>query len=126
MNSEIKSIWTGAAVLALLVYAGAAFAQPPGGPPGAGGPPDGVDGRDPLAPPPLHADAPQPSSNPRNFDGRWYHESPLLFQITTDMFGYKTPFNDAGRKVVQRPVKSLKYGTPFINASARCIPMGQP
>ena len=31
MNSEIKSIWTGAAVLALLVYAGAAFAQLPGG-----------------------------------------------------------------------------------------------
>jgi len=59
MNSDIKSIWSGVAVLALVVYAGAAFAQLPGGlrpapgtavnagshqahhlaPPGAGGPP---------------------------------------------------------------------------------------
>jgi len=42
------------------------------------------------------------------------------------MFGYKLPFSDAGRKVMQRRVKSLKTGTPFINASARCIPPGQP
>jgi len=50
----------------------------------------------------------------------------LVFQNTTDMFGYKLPFSDAGRKVMQRRVKSLKTGTPFINASARCIPPGQP
>jgi hypothetical protein len=50
-------------------------------------------------PPPLSPDAPQPSPDPHNFDGTWYHEAPLQFQITTDMFGYKLPFNDAGRKV---------------------------
>jgi len=149
MNSDIKSIWSGVAVLALVVYAGAAFAQlpggpppgaqvppvnagsppgaPPGGPPGAGGPPgDGGDGRNPFAPPPLSPDAPQPAPDPRNFDGTWYHDAALQFQITTDIFGYKAPFNDAGRKLMQRRVKSLKTGTPFINASARCFPPGQP
>jgi hypothetical protein len=156
MNSEIKSIWTGAAVLALLVYAGAAFAQPlgvpppgaegssadgglppggpprgpngppGGGPPGAGGPPSADAAASLLAVPPLPADAPQPSPDPHNFDGTWYHEALLQFQITTDMFGNKAPFNDAGLKVQQRRVKSLKTGTPFINASALCIPMGQP
>ena len=156
MNSEIKSIWTSAAVLALIVYAGAAFAQPPGGPPpgtagpsangglppggpaggpfgppgggppGAGGPPSAEAAASLLAIPPLPADAPQPSPDPRNFDGTWYHEALLQFQITTDMFGNKAPFTDAGLKVQQRRVKSLKTGTPFINASALCIPMGQP
>jgi hypothetical protein len=152
MNSEIKSIWSGVAVLALVVYAGAAFAQLPGGPPpGAQGPsadggppPGGPNGPPPgggppgagvqpvadvaslLTMPPLPVDAPQPSPDPHNFDGTWYHEALLQFQITTDMFGAKTPFNDAGRKVMQRRVKSLKTGTPFINASALCIPMGQP
>jgi hypothetical protein len=42
------------------------------------------------------------------------------------MFGYKTPLNAAGQKVMARRVKSLKDGTPFINASARCIPTGPP
>jgi hypothetical protein len=148
MNSEIKSIRTGAAVLALLVYAGAAFAQLPGGPPpGAQGPPadgglppgglppggpNGPPGGAPpnaaslLTLPPLPADAPQPSPDPHNFDGTWYHEALLQFQITTDIFGNKLPFTDAGRKVAQRRVKSLKTGTPFINASALCLPVGQP
>ena len=154
MNSETKNIWSGGAVLALIVCAGVAFGQlpggpppgaqrpaadaggppigpGPGGPPGAGGPPraggpPGPDDPNPVARPPLAADAPPPSPDPRNFDGTWYHETMLQFQITTDMFGYKAPFNDAGRKVIQRRVNSLKTGTPFINASARCFPPGQP
>jgi hypothetical protein len=48
-----------------------------------------------------------------------------VFQITTDMYGNQTPFNDAGRVVMARRVKSLKDGTPFLNASAKCVPMGQ-
>jgi hypothetical protein len=50
----------------------------------------------------------------------------LQFQMTTDELGNKLPFNDAGRKVMERRVQSLKNGTPFINASARCFPPGQP
>jgi hypothetical protein len=118
--------------IALLAGATLALAQsgpppglPPGGPPG--GPPGEDDGApNPFAPPPVPADAPVPSSNPRNLDGVWYHEAMLEFQITKDAFGYKTPFNAAGKKVMQRRVKSLKDGTPFINASTRCFPVGQP
>ena len=147
MNSEIKNIWSGAVALTLAIYAGTVFAQVPGGPPpGAarpsanGGPPPGLppgggppgagppagDAASLLALPPLPADAPQPSPDPRNLDGTWDHETPLLFQIATDMFGNNTPFNEAGRKVMQRRVNSLKTGTPFINASALCLPVGQP
>ena len=130
--------WVAAALLSgLIVSMTAALAQqPPGGPPpgvpgpppGAGGPP-GADGPPPgFGPmaPPLPANAPEPSPDPRNFDGTWFHEKPLEFQIKTDMYGAKTPFNTAGQRVMDRRVKSLKDGTPFINASARCIPMGQP
>jgi hypothetical protein len=41
------------------------------------------------------------------------------------MYYQPTPFNDAGRKVMTRRVQSLRDGTPFLNASAACIPMGQ-
>jgi hypothetical protein len=128
MHSITKSIWSGAIVLALVVCAGAALAQLPGGPPGGPGPgaPPDAGGANPFAPPPLSPDAPPPSPDPYNFDGTWYNEAPLQFQIMTDMFGYKTPFNEAGSKVMQRRVKSLQTGTPFINAAARCFPIGQP
>jgi hypothetical protein len=42
------------------------------------------------------------------------------------MFGYTTPFNAAGKEVMARRVKSLKDGTPFLNASAACLPVGLP
>jgi hypothetical protein len=76
--------------------------------------------------PPLPADAPEPLADPRNFDGTWFHAAMLEFQIKSDMFGNKTPFTPAGKKVMQRRVDSLKKGTPFINASSKCLPMGQP
>lgn len=110
-------------IAALTLGLGSVFSQPaPGGaeagkgelPPGAG------------PPPPLPANAPKSSPNPRDFDGTWYHETDLVFQIHQDMFGNPLPLSAAGKKVVDRRVNSLKVGTPYINASARCIPMGQP
>lgn len=101
---------------------GAGF--PEGGPPGAGGPPP-QGGFGPMTPP-LPADAPEPAADPRDFDGTWFHSAMLEFQIKRDMFGNKTPFKAAGQKVMDRRLDSLKKGTPFINASARCLPMGQP
>ena len=125
--------------VALSICACMAFAQgppngpPPGGPPpgafGAGPPLPGPGGEPPPGPPkppPLAANAPQPPPDPRNFDGAWYHEGMLEFQIRMDMYGNKVPFNPAGQKVSDRRAKSLKDGTPFINASSRCIPVGQP
>jgi hypothetical protein len=141
------------ALAALCVYVAAASAQaPPGGPPGggafppggpdrAGGPPPGGPGGPggpgagggprggggfAFGPKPLPANAPAPSPDPRNFDGTWYHADALIFQNSTDVFGNPTPFNDLGRKVMARRVKSLKDGTPFLNASAKCFPVGQP
>jgi hypothetical protein len=74
--------------------------------------------------PALPANAPEPSSDPRDFDGVWHHGALLVFQNSTDMFGYTTPFNEEGKKVMARRVKSLKDGTPFLNASAACLPVG--
>lgn len=76
--------------------------------------------------PPLPAHAPQPAPDPRNFEGVWYRDKPADFQVSADMSGDKVPFNAAGQKVMDRRVKSFKDGAPFINASAYCIPMGQP
>lgn len=117
-------------LLAMVVGLAAAQAPPPGGRPPGGGPPGanpGEGGPPPFgATPPLPANAPQPSPDPRNFDGSWYHSGRLVPLITTDMFGSTVPLNSLGRKVVNRRLKSLKDGTPFINASARCLPVGQP
>ena len=33
--------------------------------------------------PPLPANAPQPSPDPRNFDGTWFHEDSLVFYIAS-------------------------------------------
>lgn len=151
MSKAVKSMKTktgSAVVLLAMACAGAAFAQtpppgdlPPGisGPPGQEGPPPELSGPPgeggPLGdgglppgmrPPPLPANAPQPLPDPRNFDGAWFHEKMLEPQIKTDLYGYRTPFNAAGQKVMDRRLKSLKDGTPFINASAKCVPMGQP
>jgi hypothetical protein len=136
-------------MIALLVGASMAMAQQPvpgglggaGGPPGAGATASGggglpavnTDDRADLAPrgggiryPPLPAIAPQPSPDPRNFDGTWHHEDNLVFYLGVDMFGNPLPFTDEGRKVTQRRADSVgKLGTPYINASAYCIPMGQ-
>ena len=115
----------------ILVCTGGAQAQPaPGGPPpGAGGPPGaaGPPGEGEPPPfPPLPANAPEPSADLHDFNGTWFHAGMLEFQIKRDMFGNKTPFTPLGQKVIDRRVASLKNGTPFINASAKCVPMGQP
>jgi len=74
---------------------------------------------------PLPANAPQPSPDPRNFEGVWYHDDPLVYYMGSDMFGNPLPFTPEGRKVTQRRVDGIKNGKPYINASAYCIPMGQ-
>jgi hypothetical protein len=91
----------------------------PGGPPG-GGPP-GSRGSGPPG-----RDDPQPSADPRNFEGVWTRLGPLEFQITKDIVGNPTPYNDAAVKLVTRRVESLKKGIPYINQSALCVPPGAP
>ena len=137
-------------MIALLVYTGLALAQQPipgrqgsaSGAPGAGAPRDGgglptenaddgaeirarLGGTFAMRMPPLPADAPQPSPDPHNFDGTWYHEDSLVFFMAKDMFGSPVPFTPEGRKVTQRRVDAIRNHTPYINASAYCIPAGQ-
>jgi len=131
MALSSRRLMSGVLMATLLVCAGVALAQPappPGGgpPPGAGGPPGDGPGPGGMMFPPLPANAPEPSAGPRDFNGTWFHATMLEFQIKSDMFGNKMPFTPAGQKVMDRRVDSLKKGTPFINASSKCLPMGQP
>jgi hypothetical protein len=124
---------------------------PPAGglklPPGAGGaPPGGIPGVPPgpvLTPaqkivadlppptpgalpprPPLPAGSVMPSSDPRDFQGTWFHNQILEFRSQKDMYGAALPYTMEGAKVIARRVKSLADGKPFINASAICRPPG--
>jgi hypothetical protein len=74
--------------------------------------------------PPLAADAPMPTADPRDLQGTWLHNQDLEFRMQRDMYGVRAPYNMDGAKVLARRVNSLKNGAPFINASARCRPPG--
>src|SRR5450755_249133 len=138
------------ATIALLVCTGLAMAQqpPPGGrgrgsgPPGAGAargggglPTENSDDAEEIRGrlggtfvermPPLPANAPQPSPDPHNFEGTWFHQDSLVTYMARDMFGIPVTFTPEGRKVMQRRVDSITKGTPYVNASAYCIPVGQ-
>jgi hypothetical protein len=129
INPESRKIRAGSCLTlaALCLCASAAIAQPLTGPfapprgfPG-GGPPRGA-----MVPTPLPANAPQPSADPRNFDGTWYHTTTLMWQLQTDMFGHPTPITEAGRKIAERRLQSNVDGRPYLNAAATCRPPGQP
>jgi hypothetical protein len=85
-------------------------------------PPPGPGGMPPR--PPLPADAPMPSADPRDLQGTWHHNQPLQFRMQNDMYGVPAPYTMEGAKVLSRRVQSLKVGKPFINASAICRPPG--
>lgn len=112
---------------------GASGGPPPGGPPPlvltpaqklvAELPPPGPGGLPPR--PPLPADAPMPSNDPRDLQGTWINNQPLQFRAQRDMYGLPAPYTMDGAKVISRRVNSLKAGKPFINASATCRPPGQ-
>ena len=137
-----------AAALALVATCAAAQNQgPPPGPPPPGpggilaqlGPPPGpiltpaqktvaalpppMPGGMPPVPPP-DPNGPRPAADPRDFEGTWFHNQPLEFRAQKDMYGAWAPFNEAGAKILSRRVMALKNGTPFINASAKCRPVG--
>ena len=135
-----------AACLLAVVLAGSALAQPPagappGGPPGAppgaptglppGGPPPGppgaIAGNGPPTIPPLAANAPKAPADPRNLEGTWNHDQMLVFRNNVDMYGEPLPYNPRGRRLMDRRVKATYVDQlPVSNASAECLPPGQP
>ena len=137
-TASIPSTATLAAV-ALLALCGPARAQqgpPPAGP--GGGPPAGGQGaaqpgeqegyamiRDaaPVLPPAANAAVPR---DPRNLEGTWFHDQPLVFRITRDMYEHRLPYTPKGQAILDRRVKATyEDTTPFANASAECKPPGQ-
>lgn len=115
---------------------------PPGGPPGPPGAPltpaqqlvlalpppamiEGLTGPPPkMFFPPLPEGAEMPSADPRDLQGTWSHNQPLEFRMLRDMYGNVAPYTMEGARVFARRVQSLQSGTPFINASTSCRPVG--
>lgn len=76
---------------------------------------------------PLPPEAPEPAPDPKNFEGTWYHDQVLESRIERDMYGNPLPFNSKGRNIRDRRLKATYVDkTPYSNASAECVPPGQP
>jgi hypothetical protein len=76
---------------------------------------------------PLPADAPQPDSNPRSFSGSWFHDQVADSRVELDMYGNPLPFGEKGRRIRDSRVKATYVDhVPYANASAECLPPGQP
>ena len=107
-------------------------AAPPGGAglPAGGPPPDSALAafREQLAADqlPLSGKWPSPSPDPRNFEGVWRQYNMLPLERSTDMYGALTPLNPAGRALLAKRMAAARAGTPYVNASAVCLPPGQP
>ena len=134
MNRQVISPASKFALVALLICTDLSLAQPPQPAADSGGLPtkNADDSADRAArggqfgmQPPLPSNAPQPSPDPRNLEGTWFHQDPLVFYMGADMFGNPVQFTAEGRKVTQRRADGIKNGTPYINAMSYCIPMGQ-
>lgn len=122
---------------------------PPGGPP-PGGLPEGGPPGPPLTPaqqlvmslpppamvegltgppprvsfPPLADGVPLPSDDPQDLQGTWSHNQPLEFRMLRDMYGNVAPYRMEGAQIFARRARSLQNGTPYINASSSCRPVG--
>jgi hypothetical protein len=113
---------------------GAAAAQTPPPPGAPGPPPNGAPSDLPFSDeevirtllPPLPANAPKPSTSPRDFEGTWTHNQVTETPIQRDMYGTPLPFTPVGRKIRDRRSSGTPEGVPYANASAECRPMGQP
>ena len=77
--------------------------------------------------PPLPQTAPKPPSDPHNLEGTWFHDQLLETRIEHDMYGNPLPFNAKGQRILDDRVKATYVNQlPYANASAECIPPGQP
>lgn len=75
--------------------------------------------------PPLAPGLGDPSADPHDLSGSWYGDQFLpAFEIMTDMYGDKLPFNAAGRKVMDRRLLANDQGKPLISPSILCRPSG--
>jgi len=76
--------------------------------------------------PPLPADAPPAPTEPRNFEGTWFHRDRLEPVITKTMYGQPVPVNAVAKEIADRRRAAEVSGKPLVNASVQCLPPGQP
>ena len=77
--------------------------------------------------PPLPSGTKGPSPDLKDFGGAWDHNQVMIARIEWDRDGNEVPFTATGRALRDRRVKSAyKDGQPNVNASAECLPPGQP
>lgn len=76
-------------------------------------------------PGPLPADAPMPTTDPRDFEGSWFGEQYLdAFEIKDDLYGNYLPFNEAGRKVMDQRLLANDRQKPYVTPAVICRPSG--
>jgi hypothetical protein len=66
--------------------------------------------------------APKPNGEPRNFEGAWAHRDLLRERIFRTIFETRLPYNDEGRKILQRRREMENSGKPPLSNSGRCYP----
>ena len=81
-------------------------------------------GFNPFLLPPLPADAPKPSPDPRNLEGAWYHQDMMEVFLTKTMRGDPVPMNDKAKALLRERADADKSGRPWANAAVRCRPPG--
>jgi hypothetical protein len=75
--------------------------------------------------PPLAKGLGNSSADPHDLSGSWYGDQFLpAFEIMTDMYGDRVPFNDVGRKVMDRRLLAHDKGKPYISPAILCRPSG--
>lgn len=70
--------------------------------------------------PKLSDKAPQPSADPRNFEGVWYHVGTA--RIVRDLYGARLAYTAEGTKILKHRREMETAGTPLTNAASRCYP----
>lgn len=86
-------------------------------------PPDNSPPSNPFALPPLPADAPKPSADPRNFEGAWIHLDPPVREYKTDE-GEPLPYKPQAKAILTHRKERDAQGRPIVNPSALCRPPG--
>jgi hypothetical protein len=106
----------------LLCVHGVSHAQGRDGGDGAGGAPTtlGVSASRRL--PPLPADAPPPSADPRDFAGVWLADNNPIAVGGPPGFGPEPPYTPPTAKQQQMVVQMIKQGRPPAEAAAKCRP----